>query len=413
MKKIITLLIVLASGYTSIAQLCVPNSSSLNFNGTSAYINVTDQNLNITDSITVEAWINSTQWGATSAQNTIFCKHGWSQGEAGYVLRAGGNGQLSFNIGGVDTNGVNVSWVNDTTPNSAVITLNVWHHVAGTYDGDSLKVYIDGILKQTKAFNGTIAPSPGYAPRIGALSDPTYGPDRYFKGNIDEVRVWHRALSQAEIAANMYNHIDTATAVGLAGYWRFNEGTGTTVNDITGNGNTGTLLNTIWATNVPFNPIPPTPIITWAGTNLYVNTTLAIQWYFNGTLISGATTTTYTPTQNGTYTVIVTNVSGCTKLSPPFNLTSAGISENQDWNAAIIFPNPANGTENITFTIPYADNNLLLTINDISGRVVKTTAILKAKTDRLTLSDNKFIKGVYFYKLTSDHSSYFGKFVIK
>ena len=129
MKKQITLIVILLSAFMINAQPCITNTNSLFFNGT-AYVSLASQTgLDITDSITVEAWINSTQWAATSAQNTIACKHGWSAGEGGYVLRAGGSGQLSFNFGGLDTNGVPVSWVDNISPANS-LTLIQWHGIA-------------------------------------------------------------------------------------------------------------------------------------------------------------------------------------------------------------------------------------------------------------------------------------------
>src|SRR5205823_3470030 len=102
----------------------------------------------------------------------------WSQGEQGYVLRAGGTGILSFNIAGVDTNGVPVSWVEVLSPSGA-LTLNTWTHVAGTYDGNNLRLYINGILIASTPFTGTIVPSTAFPARIGSLSDAQIPPSRY------------------------------------------------------------------------------------------------------------------------------------------------------------------------------------------------------------------------------------------
>jgi hypothetical protein len=48
---------------------------------------INNQNgLDLTLAVTIEAWVYSNAWGITSAQGSIVCKHGWSQGEAGYVI---------------------------------------------------------------------------------------------------------------------------------------------------------------------------------------------------------------------------------------------------------------------------------------------------------------------------------------
>ena len=62
--------------------------------------------------------------------------------------------------------------------------------------------------------------------------------DGYFQGALDDVRIYNRMLSDSEVAAI---YAGAAPATGLRTYWDFNEGTGTTASDVSGNGNTGTL----------------------------------------------------------------------------------------------------------------------------------------------------------------------------
>jgi hypothetical protein len=202
MKKILTLLL-LACCSNVFAQPCSPNTHSLSFNGTfNQYATINSQtNLNMTDVVTVEAWIYPTAFAATSASGSIFCKHGWSSGEKGYVLRAGDpSGILSFNLAG-DSLGTNVSWKHAESP-AGSLTLNTWTHVAGTFDGTSVKVYVNGVLVGTTAFTGGIVPS-AFRPRIGKMSDTVQVAQRFWNGLIDEIRVFHRALSQTEIADSM------------------------------------------------------------------------------------------------------------------------------------------------------------------------------------------------------------------
>jgi len=73
--------------------------TAVDFDGTDDYINIPDISaLNPSAKITVEAWIKVDFYGSTSFANSILCKHGWSTGNKGYVLRCGDNGKLSFNI---------------------------------------------------------------------------------------------------------------------------------------------------------------------------------------------------------------------------------------------------------------------------------------------------------------------------
>ena len=83
------------------------------------------------------------------------------------------------------------------------LPLNAWSHLAGTYDGASLKLYVNGQLVRSQAVSGPIATSTGPL-RIGGNSIW----DQYFEGRIDEVRIYNRALSESEI------QVDMNTAVG-------------------------------------------------------------------------------------------------------------------------------------------------------------------------------------------------------
>jgi Concanavalin A-like lectin/glucanases superfamily/Secretion system C-terminal sorting domain len=406
MKKLSATIFILSCAHILSAQPCTPNTNSLSFNGTSAYVSTASQTgLDITDSITVEAWVFPTQFGITSAQNSIVCKHGWSQGEAGYVLRLGGTGELSFNLAGLDTNGLPVSWVDNISAASA-LTLNAWNHVAGTFDGLNSITYINGIAIDTVAFKGTIVSAPSYNVTLGRLSDPGQPAGRYFAGIMDEVRIWHRALSQTEIQSQMNDHINPATATGLVSYWRMNNGTGTTITDLAG-ANPGTTNNTTWSAIVPFNSTPPTPAIVYNGTLLVSNAPSNNQWYLNGVLIAGATQFTYAPVQNGTYTVVVTNASGCSATSNGYIITTVGINDVANNLFAAIYPNPAKDFVVVEITDSNPEN-VLIRITDLIG---KTIIEEKLKTNKIQIDVENLTSGIYIIELTKDRQKHCCRFV--
>jgi beta-galactosidase len=70
-----------------------------------------------------------------------------------------------------------------------------WHHVAGTYDGIELKIYVDGALAATTAHVGTI----GIQTHNLNLARNSEEDDRFYDGVIDEVKIYNRALSHSEI----------------------------------------------------------------------------------------------------------------------------------------------------------------------------------------------------------------------
>jgi hydrogenase maturation factor HypE len=80
----------------------------------------------------------------------------------------------------------------------SALPLNVWSHLAGSYDGSTLRLYVNGVQVATQALTGSLVTSSG-ALRIGGNS--VWG--EYFSGLVDEVRVYNRALSPAEILTDL------------------------------------------------------------------------------------------------------------------------------------------------------------------------------------------------------------------
>jgi hypothetical protein len=74
-----------------------------------------------------------------------------------------------------------------------------WVHIAGTYDGSALRIYVNGVLDATRAVTGTTCANTEPL-AVGAKNRTVTGVvEAYFDGRIDDVRVYNRALSAAEI----------------------------------------------------------------------------------------------------------------------------------------------------------------------------------------------------------------------
>ncbi len=112
--------------------------------------------------------------------------------------------------------------------------INKWYHVAVVYDGNTIKLYVNGELDgQTDAPRGPINLC-GKGNNIFYIGESCNG--RKFNGVISEVRVWKKALNQTEIQNNMC-YITPDNYKDMIAYWRFNDGADAEViKDWTGNG---------------------------------------------------------------------------------------------------------------------------------------------------------------------------------
>jgi fibronectin type 3 domain-containing protein len=81
-------------------------------------------------------------------------------------------------------------------------TIGQWQFVAGTYDGSTARIYVDGVLAASKTYAGNVGDSNTW--RIGAYGSPAGG---FFDGRIDNVRIYDRALSASEIQTDMASRV--------------------------------------------------------------------------------------------------------------------------------------------------------------------------------------------------------------
>lgn len=180
---------------------------------------------------TLSAWIRPSGWG-DNGQGRIL-DHGGGGGAEGWSLhvenkRRGLRRGLRLQIN-------NDSQVNMRS-DAEVLALDTWQHIAVTVDAGTLTFYVDGQLAGIRT--GIPAPVASTDPlRIGARATDLR---RGFEGAIDEVRIWERALSQAEIQAGMSTELSGGEA-DLVAYYRLNEGAGQSAGDHSGNGHGGVL----------------------------------------------------------------------------------------------------------------------------------------------------------------------------
>jgi hypothetical protein len=205
--------------YGNSVSLSAPSvGNALSFNGSTNYVSLSMvSGIPTSGSVTVEAWLN-----VSSSSNYLnWFNLGTSGG--GYALYIKNNTIYVNNIGG-------------TTWNTGVsITNGTWTHIAFSYDGSTEKLYKNGVMSATSS-NGYSAASGGATIGYSAIGSSS----GYFAGSIDEVRIWNTALTDSQISASMNSTISSGTS-GLQAYFKFDETTGSSAADATGNGNTGTV----------------------------------------------------------------------------------------------------------------------------------------------------------------------------
>lgn len=220
-------------------------NTSLEFDGSNDYIalDMSYTGTGAIDSITIEAWVNTVESG-TGDNFSNWSILDFDRSEFFNIYISGDNGQVGFSTastsGGVDDffSGSG-NTVNDGT----------WHHIACVYDGTDKIIYIDGIevARRTNPHSGNGLGSS--TTRFGFIGDGSEAPgfdstrnNKYYNGFIDELRIWEDVRTATELFDNRDTCL-TGSEANLIAYYNFDETTGTTLNDVTGNGNVGTLRN--------------------------------------------------------------------------------------------------------------------------------------------------------------------------
>ena len=160
--------------------------NALAFNGTNAFVTVADApSLDLTNAMTLEAWVKPST-SLTGWRDVVY------KGDDNYYLMGS-----STSLGRPAAGGRFAGAYGEVF-GAGQLAANTWTHLATTYDGTTLKLYVNGALVSSKAQTGALATSTN-ALSIGG--DPIYG--QYFAGSIDEVRVYSTALTQAQVQTDM------------------------------------------------------------------------------------------------------------------------------------------------------------------------------------------------------------------
>ncbi|MBI1291167.1 hypothetical protein GC173_07965 [bacterium] len=181
------------TGYLSLdgsGYLSLPNSSALAFGGTAPF--------------TVECWVRSSQ----RSEVDVIVSRLTTNPNLGSWEFAYGAGSLHFK------REVSPFWLYGTR----LVPLNTFTHVAAVYDGSKMKTFINGV-QDNETTSGASSSASSVPLFIGARMAST-GPDRLFTGGLDEVRIWSKALSVAELGALVNGEVPPAGTANLEAYWR-------------------------------------------------------------------------------------------------------------------------------------------------------------------------------------------------
>jgi Tol biopolymer transport system component len=174
---------------------------AMNFNGTSNYVAIADSPSNsITGQITTAAWIKPT---TITGFQVIMSKYGDGSNSRSFIFSFSSSGKLYFEVN--QTNTIGRSYIT----NNVVLTAGVYQHVAATFNPATqlMEIFVNGVSVPVTLVDANTVTSIQDSPstvRIGDLVNNAGQDSQFFNGQIDEAKMFNRALSTSEIAA-IYN----------------------------------------------------------------------------------------------------------------------------------------------------------------------------------------------------------------
>ena len=174
--------------------------SGIYFDGVDDYIQIDDSfSLDIQDEVTVECWVKVT------ATTGTWMRVVWKQDAYGITINPDGTFSGSFLI---SADGSLPGQYYNSPNSTTVVTDGAWHHLAVTFDGQTMKTYVGGILEGADSSNsGRIINSVN--PLI--LGDQYWTPALPFKGYLDEVRISNVALAESYAGGITSDSVETFT----------------------------------------------------------------------------------------------------------------------------------------------------------------------------------------------------------
>ena len=217
------------------------SGNSLSFDGNTQIVTVPSLSTNIGNSdFTIECFAKFSSFADYGGLITAF-----DSNNGGWAIHQELDGSVTFLVG------INASGAGSDVIGSLALATGEWYHIVAVKNGTSLELFVNGESQGTVASNRVIN---YYQVFIGSryLNNPFPGQLWRHNGELDEIRIWNSALTQAEIRDWMTKKVTSSHPkyANLVAYYNFDSGSGATLVDQTSNGNNGTLVNTpTWQTS--------------------------------------------------------------------------------------------------------------------------------------------------------------------
>jgi Concanavalin A-like lectin/glucanases superfamily/Chitobiase/beta-hexosaminidase C-terminal domain/Viral BACON domain len=179
----------LSGGIASVAGVV---NQALSFDGRSGYVRLPDDSYtDLTGNLTLALWVKTLN---NSRSEALISRYAAGGAETGYLLRTDAQGQLEVRIGGFNGPSGPVNLVDTGKP----INDGQWHHAVAVITlGHGVDFYVDGTFSSTQLLNIT---SHGGASALQFGLNPWNPYGTYFTGSLDDVRIFNRVISAAEVA---------------------------------------------------------------------------------------------------------------------------------------------------------------------------------------------------------------------
>ena len=190
---------------------------SMDFDNSNDYISIPDSgSLNTTNYVTAEAWINVPAGPSSSAEIEYIIQK-WDDGNQGFSFEVYrySNQDAKIKLTAVAEGNSN------QVKSDPLVPYDTWHHVTSRFNGSTINAYLDGVLIKSETTTGTVIDTVSTNLFVGRYLGS------YLNGQLDEVKLWNRSLSDVEINLSM-NALEMDQSQ-LVMWLKFDEGKGVLV----------------------------------------------------------------------------------------------------------------------------------------------------------------------------------------